>query len=104
MKNKNDKKLDEMIDEFTMNQLKDPDVSEKMVKNIVALNAIKEKRKNYRKECVIKIFSASIPIIATLATLLAYDIWNKRGLKFEETGSITSSTNRNLFSKMTPNN
>lgn len=31
-----------------------------------------------------------------------YDIWNRRGLRFEETGSITSPQTRNLFSKMLP--
>lgn len=34
--------------------------------------------------------------------LVAYDIWNRRGLRFEETGSITSPQTRNLYSKMLP--
>lgn len=33
---------------------------------------------------------------------IVYDIWNKRGLKFEETGTVTSQWTRNLISKMTP--
>lgn len=33
---------------------------------------------------------------------LVYDIWHRRGLKFEETGTITSPWTRNLVSKMTP--
>lgn len=33
---------------------------------------------------------------------IAYDIWNRRGLKFEETGTITSPMTRNLISRMLP--
>lgn len=39
-----------------------------------------------------------IPIL----TMIGYDIWHRRGLKFEETGTITSPWTRNLVSKMTP--
>ena len=38
-----------------------------------------------------------------LITIIAYDIWNRRGLKFEEEGTIRSPHTRNLFSKMIPN-
>lgn len=33
---------------------------------------------------------------------IMYDIWNRRGLRFEEVGTITSTINRNLFSKLLP--
>mgnify|MGYP003288329965 CR=1 FL=1 len=33
---------------------------------------------------------------------IAYDRWNRRGLKFEETGTVTSPLTRNLMSKMLP--
>ncbi len=38
----------------------------------------------------------------TLLTMLAYNYWFKKGLKFEETGTITSPHNRNLISSMLP--
>lgn len=38
----------------------------------------------------------------TILGIVSYDIWNRRGLKFEETGTITSPMTRNLFSKMLP--
>lgn len=41
-------------------------------------------------------------LLMTVLGFVAYDIWNKRGLKFEETGTIAAQTNRNLFSKLTP--
>lgn len=37
-----------------------------------------------------------------LVTIIAYDIWNRRGLKFEETGTVNSPHTRNLLSKMLP--
>lgn len=37
-----------------------------------------------------------------LATLVAYDVWYRRGLKFEETGTITSPMTRNLISRLLP--
>ena len=33
---------------------------------------------------------------------LCYDIWHRRGLKFEETGTVTSPWTRNLMSNMKP--
>ena len=37
-----------------------------------------------------------------IITILAYDVWNRRGLRFEEEGTIKSPHNRNLLSKMLP--
>lgn len=33
---------------------------------------------------------------------VAYDVWYRRGLRFEETGSITSPMTRNLLSRLIP--
>lgn len=38
----------------------------------------------------------------TLGGWIAYDIWHRRGLKFEETGTIGSQWTRNLMTKMLP--
>lgn len=35
-------------------------------------------------------------------SIVSYDIWHRRGLKFEETGTITSPQTRNLISSMLP--
>lgn len=37
-----------------------------------------------------------------IITIVAYDIWNRRGLKFEEEGTIRSPHTKNLLSKMLP--
>ena len=36
------------------------------------------------------------------ASLVAYNMWFNRGLKFEETGTITSPITRNLLSRLLP--
>lgn len=38
----------------------------------------------------------------TIATLIAYDIWFRRGLRFEETGTIRAPMTRNLLGRMLP--
>lgn len=38
----------------------------------------------------------------TAASLIAYDIWYRRGLHFEETGTVRVPMTRNLLSKMLP--
>lgn len=38
----------------------------------------------------------------TVIGFIAYDVWNRRGFRFEENGTITSPQNRNLLSKMIP--
>lgn len=38
----------------------------------------------------------------TLVGIVAYDCWYRRGLKFEETGTVTTPMTRNLISKMLP--
>ena len=38
----------------------------------------------------------------TIGGWIVYDIWHRRGLRFEEEGTITSPWTRNLMSKMLP--
>lgn len=45
-----------------------------------------------------------IKIAEIVLPLTFYGIWMNRGLKFEETGSFTSSTFRGLFSRFKPTN
>lgn len=39
---------------------------------------------------------------AILVPIIFYNVWMKRGFKFEETGTYTSNTFKNLFSKFRP--
>lgn len=38
----------------------------------------------------------------SILSIIAYDIWYRRGLRFEEKGTITSPMTRNLLSKILP--
>ena len=46
--------------------------------------------------------NVGLQIGLSMASLVAYDLWYRRGLKFEETGVIRSRWIRNLVSRMFP--
>lgn len=63
----------------------------------------KEEKLTQRKAANLdRIINVGLQVGLTVGGWLAYDIWHRRGLKFEETGTITSPWTRNLVSKMTP--
>lgn len=47
-------------------------------------------------------FKYGAMVLELIVPIIAYGIWYKTGLKFEETGSVTSPMTRNLMSKMLP--
>lgn len=57
------------------------------------------KRKDANKSQWIGI---AVQVGLAVAGWIAYDIWHRRGLKFEETGTVTSPWTRNLMSNMKP--
>lgn len=56
-------------------------------------------REEHRKDRIVNVLTQ-----AGLAVggWFCYDIWHRRGLKFEETGAVVSQWTRNLMSKMLP--
>lgn len=46
--------------------------------------------------------NVAVQVGLAVAGFVAYDIWNRRGLRFEETGTISSPMTRNLLSRMIP--
>ena len=46
--------------------------------------------------------SVAVQVGLAVAGWVCYDIWHRRGLKFEETGTVTSPWTRNLMSNMKP--
>jgi hypothetical protein len=63
---------------------------------------LKLKEGQLREQSWDRWINVGLQIGLTLVGIVAYDIWNRRGLRFEETGSITSPQTRNLYSKMLP--
>ena len=89
------------------------DFDEKYNRRIMEDEQRKEEFEIHKKESKIKEIqmkeqkidrwiNVGIQVGLTLAGLIAYDCWYRRGLIFEETGTITSPMTRNLMSKMLP--
>lgn len=47
-------------------------------------------------------FKLGVEAAAIILPLIFYGIWLRRGFKFEETGTFTSTTFRNLFNRFKP--
>lgn len=63
-------------------------------------NELKEKQ--LRTQNMDRWINIGLQVGLTLVSIIAYDRWYRRGLKFEETGTISSPMTRNLLSKMLP--
>lgn len=60
------------------------------------------KEDQLREESKNRWLNFGLQVGLTVVGFVFYEVWNRRGLRFEETGSITSPQNRNLYSKMLP--
>ena len=69
--------------------------------------ASKEDEKRYRdnqarEEKIEKYIEFGIKGGTTVLMIIAYDIWYRRGLKFEETGTVSTRMTQNLIGKLIP--
>lgn len=83
---------------------KDLELREKQLEN-EANNKLQEldlKKTQAKEQRIDRIFNYGVQVGLTVMGLVAYDVWNRRGLRFEETGTITSKITQNLMSKMLP--
>lgn len=69
--------------------------------------ASKEDEKRYRdnrarEEKVDKYIEFGIKGGTTVLMIIAYDVWYRRGLKFEETGTVSTRMTQNLIGKLIP--
>lgn len=60
------------------------------------------KHAQLKSQSVDRWLNMGLQIGLTLGGWLMYDIWNRRGFKFEETGTVRSPWTRNLISRMLP--
>jgi hypothetical protein len=58
-----------------------------------------EKDMDLRSERIIKVLMDGVTV---LVPIIFYNVWMKKGFEFEETGTFTSNTFKNLFSKFKP--
>ena len=59
-----------------------------------------EQRREHMRDLII---NTALTLTGIVVPLAAYGVWMNRGFKFEETGTYTSSTFKNLFRVFKPN-
>lgn len=60
------------------------------------------KNKELYEKRVDRWVNGAITVASTAASLVFYGIWMKKGFKFEETGTFTSTTFKGLFNRFRP--
>lgn len=60
------------------------------------------KHRQLKEQKIDRFVNAGVAVVTTLFGIIAYDVWMKRGLRFEEHGTITTPETKNLMSKMLP--
>lgn len=63
---------------------------------------VESKQAQLNSQAMDRWVNIALQVGLTLSGLIAYNVWFKRGLRFEETGTITSPMTRNLLSRMLP--
>lgn len=87
----------QMILDYDKNEL---DINEKREARINMEKAEQEVRDNEKRNRFIDhIIRIGLGLVEIGAPLMFYAVWMKRGFKFEESGTFTSQTFRNLWSK-----
>ena len=82
----------------------DAELKEKQIDTDIEIREreLELKEEQLREQSWDRWINVGLQVGLTVIGIVAYDIWNRRGLRFEETGSITSPQTRNLYSKMLP--
>lgn len=60
------------------------------------------KREQFTEQIKDRYFKLGMEAAGLILPLLFYSLWMKKGFKFEETGTFTSTTFRGLFSRFNP--
>lgn len=115
MKDRNQKKLEDAIavslEDLTV--MANSEEKAQAVKDLTALYNLKieeakieqadaDRQELARSQKLDRWVSVGLQVGITLLGVISYDHWYRRGLKFEETGSINSPMTRNLLSRMIP--
>lgn len=98
-----DEKYNQRIAENERHQL-DGQLKEKQIDGDSELREreLEIKKEQMKEQSKDRWFNLGIQVGTVLIGIIAYDRWFKRGLKFEETGSITAPMTKNLLSRMLP--
>lgn len=107
------KKLIELIDKEVKSDIEylkllSPDTDKYMtaVDNIVKLYNLKQETEKVKVDgknrMIEQVIGHSLDAAGIVLPLIFYGVWMKRGLKFEESGTFTSTTFKGLFQKFKP--
>ena len=80
-----------------LNSASDKDEKSEVIKNLATLKAFQLDENKLDRYAKIGIAAAELVL-----PLMFYGVWMSRGLRFEETGTFTSQTFKNLFNRFKP--
>lgn len=72
------------------------------IEEIKVINENEKLKAEQNQKKLDRIFNAAINGGIAIGGWICYDIWSRRGFKFEQTGSVSTPWLRNLISKMLP--
>lgn len=105
--NKNDAELGEKVETRLKEHEKSErelDIKSRQVDNEVIFHDQDDqiKKDQMRNQTIDRWVNVGLQVGLTMLGIIAYDCWYRRGLKFEETGTVTSGMTRNIISRMLP--
>ena len=88
------------------NEIKKQQIEEQINRRIMEEQAgqqdVNIRRQQVKEQVYDRYFKAGIAVAELLIPLMFYGIWMRKGFKFEETGTYTSTTFRGLFNRFRP--
>lgn len=93
-----------------LNSASDKDEKSEVIKNLAALHKLRieeiktetEKAFQLDENTLDRYAKIGIAAAELVLPLMFYGVWMNRGLRFEETGTFTSQTFKNLFNRFKP--
>lgn len=103
------KRVEEAFEEATLKSLEEIDSLElgseersRATNDVVAMYKANVEKQRIAEERWFKIATVATQLAIAVGGWVLYDKWSARGMKFEETGHVSSKWTQNLNSKMTP--
>ena len=85
-----------------LNSASDKDEKSEVIKNLAALHKLRIEEIKTETETLDLYAKIGIAAAELVLPLMFYGVWMSRGLRFEETGTFTSQTFKNLFNRFKP--
>lgn len=89
-----------------LNSASDADEKSEVIKNLAALHKLRieeiKTETEIEENTLDRYVKVGIAAAELVLPLMFYGVWMSRGLRFEETGTFTSQTFKNLFNRFKP--